>query len=277
MSSIALNNGSVGRERGDRRNLYNRLLIILICSLLVILAFQILFHLVVAPRVRIRSIRVQTETAIGITDEEIIRIAGLGIDDFYFSIQTDAIEKNLEAYPLIREAEVVKVFPDTVRILLSPRRGVAVSLVSTGRLLVPVTLDDEGVVFELGTGVSDFDLPVISGLQFTDLRLGMRLPGELTAYLEDLRHLKDGSPALFDLISEYKFVKKNRSGYEVLLYPEAYPVKVRTGAGIDGDLVRSIMMILDVVTREGLSERLEEIDMRTGEVVYRVKGEESAR
>ncbi len=65
-----------------------------------------------------------------------------------------------------------------------------------GNKSVPVMIDNEGVVFEIGKSVTDYTMPVISGLKFRNLKLGVKLPAELCRYFSELKTLQDTSPLL---------------------------------------------------------------------------------
>ena len=70
------------------------------------------------------------------------------------------------------------------------------------------------------------------------------------------------------LISELRIVKKTDREFEVLLYPANHRVPVRIGPEINEKLCTYIMMVLDVMERENLLGSMDEIDFRTGEIVY---------
>jgi len=48
-------------------------------------------------------------------------------------------------------------------------------------------------------------------------------------------------------------------------------VRVRLAGRIDGTVLKNALLGLDLLKREGISEKVKEIDFRTGEVVYRIK------
>ena len=73
------------------------------------------------------------------------------------------------------------------------------------------------------------------------------------------------------MISEFKFIKKDGSRYEVLLYPEHYRVPVRIGDRLDERTLNYIMMVLDVVLKQGLTPEMKEIDFRSGDVAFRMR------
>ncbi len=171
----------------------NRMLVSLIILLTVIILGELVFHLLVAPNLVIRKVMVESELAL--SDEEILRLAGLRSKEYYFALDPETVRRNLETFPRVRKAVIEKVFPDTVRIVLYERKPLAISFAeSTGRT-VPLAIDREGVIFQMGDEVDRLDLPVISGIRFETAQPGMRLPETLTS-------VPDGPGASTDRVAE---------------------------------------------------------------------------
>lgn len=273
MSTLVIQGeNSHARER-RRINPLNRFFGGLVAFLCFVLVLELVYHFVLTPRLRISQIEVRTDPDFPLTDDELIRVAGLEQGGTFFRIDAAEIERRLESAACVRSASVVKMFPDTVRIVLKKRKPLLMSLVTRDGELVPVAIDVEGVVFEHGRTVLGYDVPVISGVSFPEIRPGMRLPERLLSFLEDIAALKEENPTLFNLISEIKFVKKDTTDYEILLYPSRNPIRIRIGPELTEQQLKYYLMVLDVAVKHGISETFAELDFRTGEAVYRV-GEE---
>ena len=78
-------------------------------------------------------------------------------------------------------------------------------------------------------------------------------------------------PLLLAAISELRVVDLHEAGLELLLYPLHYPVPVRIRPILDAELVKSILLVLDVVSGRGLIPTIQELDFRTDTYVYRIK------
>jgi cell division protein FtsQ len=273
MSSLALAETAI-RRRSGRNSTPNltRTMVVVIAVLVFVLVVEIVFHLLVAPRLVVRNLEIVTDSTLGLDRDSLLTIAELGSDPFFFAVDVAAIASRLQSYPLIKSAAVERVFPDTLRIHVTGRKPLALALVNSGASTIPVAFDAEGVVFQIGMSVEELDLPVVSGLTFSDVRLGQRIARPLADYLRALGRLREHEPMLFSLISELEFVKKDRSGFEVVLYPKSYPVRVLLGSDIDGDMMKRVVLVLDVLSREGF-ETPGEIDFRTDEIVMRMRGE----
>ena len=82
------------------------------------------------------------------------------------------IAKQLEALPYIKTAEVVREFPDTVRMLVTERKAYGYVEFASQQLLLKI--DDEGMVLSTQVEAAD-NLLVFSGLDFADFSVGRLL------------------------------------------------------------------------------------------------------
>jgi len=207
-----------------------------------------------------------------LSKEEILTVAGIEESMYYYNLNTVQIRENLEGLAQVREAVVEKVFPDALNITLYGRAPLAMFFFTTPEgASIPLVIDDQGVVFEIGSGVSEWDLPVITGVKFRQLKVGMKLPEAVLPILQDLRTLQNQEPNLFRLISELRLISKSTGVLDILLYPVQYPVRLRLSAGLDPAVMRNALIILDLLAGQEALPRVRELDMRTGEVVYRIE------
>lgn len=253
-------------EPEGRKIEIGRILVVLNVLLALIIAGELVFHFLISPNLVIRRIMVESEVTF--SNEEILRIAGITGKEYYFSLDTELVRRNLEASPLVRKAHIEKIFPDSLRVVVYGRKPAVLCLASAGDRTVPVALDEEGVVFLTGDAAAGLDLPVLSGIVFQEIEAGMRLPSVYVPFLKELDGLVKRAPELVRLISELRIVRKTDREFEVLVYPANHRVPVRIGPEINEKLCTYIMMVLDVMERENLLGSMDEIDFRTGEVVY---------
>jgi cell division protein FtsQ len=259
------------RNERDQRDL-RRLFTAIIATLGFLLAAEITYHVLIAPYLVVNKITIQAETDFPYTNAELLSIAGVNGDTYFFDVKPQLISARLERVPVIKSAEVSTQFPHSLNISITERDPLAALTVLNADGMVPAYVDSAGVIFR-SKGVDFMDLPIISGIDVPAYKDGMQLPQVLTSFLEDLHQLQQKNPALYRLISEVKFVKKNTADYEVVLFPSQYQVKVRIGPALTEELMKYVVLVLDVVAGKGLESTIEEIDFRTDEVVYRV-GEE---
>jgi cell division protein FtsQ len=167
---------------------------------------------------------------------------------------------------------VVKRFPDRLSIYLEPRQAVALSLAKLEGRLLPLYYDRHGVVFMAGSGVGEkmtSNIPVISGLNFENPVLGMRLPDSLKPLLENLEKINRSAPELLAAVSEIEIRAKPFDGFDLVLYPLHSPIRVRLENTMNEDTLRYVMLLLDVF--KSRSSIPEEIDFRSGMGSYKVK------
>lgn len=245
----------------------------LILFLLMIILIEVAFHFFIAPSLSIKKIEIVASTNLGLSDSEILRVSGLYKNINYFDVKSHTVASRLLAIPTVKEAVVKKVFPSTVFLKITERTPVGVCFAGDSKGLVPIAVDEEGVLFPFKQGTGFTDYPIISGVNIPFIKNGARLPRPLSSFLDDLDNIRKVSPELYSLISEVKFVKKNGLDYDVILYPTTSKIRVRIGDNLDIKMLKYIIMILDVISMQPAMDNLEEIDLRTGEVVYRIRGE----
>jgi cell division protein FtsQ len=260
-----------GRSKTPRsESVFTKLLWIVVALLALLLAGELVFQFFVAPRLVVRNVRIRT--SLDISEEEVLAIAGIGGGEYFFRLDTEEVRRRLESYPLVRSAVVEKHFPDSLEVVLTERQPLSMLLYDTpeGRS-VPVVIDEEGVVFEFGQAVSDWNLPVLSGFAFRELAVGMRLPEQVRPLLSELGWLRQSEPELYALLSEIRVVSRTDDRLEILLFPVHRPVRIRMGGTLQPSVIRNALMVIDVFSDQGVLDRIRELDLRTGEVVYSVK------
>jgi len=260
------------RRRRSGRSLAGRLLAWLVAALALLAAGLLVFHLWLTPRLLLRNVVLSSDLAL--SQAEVLRAAGLEGAVEYFRVDPRAVAARLEAFPPVDQAFVAKAFPDTLSIRLVGRKPLAALLArdGAGRAL-PLAVDREGVVFQVGPELTSWDLPMLSGVEFAEVRAGLRLPASLRPFLEDLDRLAREEPALSRLVSEIRLVPVRGERYELELFTVSHPVRLRLGERLTPESLRSALVVLDLLNAQGLLGRVRELDLRTGEVVYRIDEE----
>jgi cell division protein FtsQ len=225
------------------------------------------------PVMQIRHVVVHSD--LPLADDQVLALSGVSGAEHWYSVATDVIEKKLEANPLVRRAEVVKVFPDTLRMTVWGRVPAGLILAASDGRTVPVLVDGDGVVYKIGTTGADVDLPVISGVAAGDTALGSPLPRAYGPLFAGLRALRQSAPTLYALVSEVRVVSPTAAdasapaGLEMLVWLTCSPVPVRARGAVDESLLRSTLMVLDLLSHQGVLQNIQELDFRSGDVVYR--------
>ena len=225
------------------------------------------------PLMTIRHVTVHSD--VPLADDQVLALSGIQSGEHWYTVSSAAIQKKLEANPLIRKALVERVFPDTVRLTLWGRQPAALVIAAADGRSFPVLVDDDGVIFKVGTSSADLDLPVVSGLSAGDMALGAQLPRAYRALFADLRAMREKAPSLCAAVSEVRVVSGGASDLspqdlELLVYLTSSPVPIRARGSIDEGLVKYALMAMDLLSRQGVLKDIQELDFRSGDVVYKL-------
>jgi cell division protein FtsQ len=83
--------------------------------------------------------------------------------------------------------------------------------------------------------------------------------------------LRKSSPDLLAAFSEMKIVPGGNGQFDFVMYPLYHRVPVRMEGYLDSQRCRMILIVLDALRKEGMLDRLEELDFRTDDIIYRLK------
>jgi cell division septal protein FtsQ len=162
-----------------------------------------------------------------VTQGEVLAALNLDGDSGLITIDTIKLKQSLEALPWIRQAEVQRVFPDTLVVEVKEREPAAVLRAGTREVLLG---EDGGVIAEAGQGTfegfpiltgidyaqvvsrnSDITERVIAGIGLASLlsavganrmEVDLRTPGDMVAYYDGLR-IRFGEGAFEDKVERY--------------------------------------------------------------------------
>ncbi|MDC7240962.1 MAG: FtsQ-type POTRA domain-containing protein [Spirochaetales bacterium] len=241
-----------------------KILFVSIAVVLFLLVLQIVFRLVILPRMEIAQILL--ECNLNLSDQEILMMGGLTGSENYLSLDAAELVSRYESSPLIRKAYVEKQFPATLKLVLYGRSALGTVFVEGGREVM--VFDEYGVLYNAVDSSPYRDLPVLSGLDLEDITA---LPEALTPFLRDLMTLKADSPLLFNQISELSVKKLEGALYEVLLYTSAYGLPVLVSTGLNDGVMKKILLVLDSLDTGTQAGEIEYADFRTDQVVLKIR------
>jgi cell division protein FtsQ len=212
--------------------------------------------------------RLEIIGAENITKEEILARAGFTADLSFISADVNAMEEALAGIVSVESARVFKHLPGRLQIIIEERHPVASAFVNLDGRTVPVLIDSQGVVYQIGGAVKNEFLsgvlPVISGLDIKAPYLGEKLPGMYIPLLEDIERLKDSKPNLLKLISEIKINQKSFGNFDLILYPIHKKIKVRLN-DLNEDRLQFNLLLIDLLSDES---GIESFDSRSGIASY---------
>ncbi len=140
-----------------------------------------------------------------------------------YRIRLQKVQEFLESQPWVRSAQVLRVFPNKLKILLAERRPVALAKIENELFLV----DRYGIVLaSYGPKFQHLDLPVVRGLEnSTQENVSANNRTKMDSVMEVLTDLDSGSERLSDKISEIDVSDPVR----VAVVPVDQPIKVFLG------------------------------------------------
>lgn len=164
----------------------------------------------------------------------------------------DDLREKLRQHPWVRDAEVVRVLPDTLRVTISEREPYTLARLSNGAL---VWVDLEGVILvEQGAfkGAAEIDrgLPLLSGLleaQDEPSREANRK--QVGTYQTIVQELEQGQPSLLERVDEIHLDKLDSVDLQIT----GRRLKVTTTLDHIYDQLRKALAVLDAVDRGDLS------------------------
>ncbi|MCL2805366.1 MAG: FtsQ-type POTRA domain-containing protein [Treponema sp.] len=233
----------------------------------IIFAAQLVWLLGITPFIPFSVIEVHGIE--GLNRSFILSISGINENSSFISVNVKEIQKILSNHILVESAVVMKRFPDKLSIFLTPREAVAVVLSKDDTRQVPVFIDRNGIFFKTGDDKmpqSTAGLIVLSGIE--NPRLNMRLPDALVSLTANLSQMASDSPELLSAISEIRIERKAWDGYELVLFPVHSSVRVRVENNLTEDVLRYMLLMLNVV--EAAGNKPKEIDFRSGMGSYTI-------
>jgi cell division protein FtsQ len=237
----------------------------------VVLAAELIWLFIISPCIPFSTVEVHEIP--DFTRAEILAYGGIEENSSFISTNVREVQKRLAAHNLVESANVTKRFPDRLSIFLVPRQAVVVSLAEVGSKQLPLHIDRYGVIFKIGEAAQDASpengLPVLSGLEFDQVEVNMRLPEALTGLLENVSRIAEESPELLAAISEIRVEQRAWEVLELILYPVHSSVSVRVDNNLTGDVIRYMILMLDIF--ESHSPKPKEIDFRLGMGSYSIK------
>ncbi len=240
------------------------------------LAFTLLACIGAALYVSIPVVtRVAKVTVLGMantTEKEIVDALGLTPDSNLANVNLRAMEASILANPKISSAKVRRSLPDKLVVELTERKAVACVLVTEEIGTKSIAIDADGVAFAYMDSIAASGrLPVLSGIRFERFAPGQRLPEYLRPLLGDIAELSKESPSPLEAFSEIKIEKISDSEAELLLFPSGKTVPIRMPARLTKASLSSALLVLDILASRQGAENVDEIDFRTGTIVYRTK------
>lgn len=133
------------------------------CGGVVILFFLLLYLLGGLPFFRIAVIDVEGNQAL--SDEKVVTLSGIHIGDNFFYADVRTAKKSLQQNPFVKTVSIQRKLPNRFVICLEERRAVGYLVTTDGY----VQVDEDGRFLAIQQSLSNYNLPVISGVELSEL------------------------------------------------------------------------------------------------------------
>lgn len=182
---------------------------------------------------------------------------------------TEKAVSALSSISCVESVAVDKHFPNSISIKIKERDAVARSIIVQDGTSKSIQIDENGILFCVNSAsvVTDYSIPLVSGLPLDNLQEGMRLPAKYRVLMEQISDIRKLPRKYFAAVSEIQVVPKEYGNYELAIYPSQAKVKVLTDRNLNEDALQYMMVVLDVVN--SIEPDVSEIDLRYGAVSYR--------
>ncbi len=180
--------------------------------------------------------------------DDLMRVLRKSVASGLWQADLDKVRGELEQHAWVRDAEVVRVLPDTLRVMITEREPFALARRSTGALM---WVDRDGVALgERSLFKTDNLLPLISGLEEGDGEAASKANRQrLIAYQQLLTELDQGEPPLSEKIDEVNL--ENLKDVQLRLADKRITVKV--GEREFRPHLESALKVLSAIERKDIS------------------------
>ncbi len=226
------------KRRLSNFNLYKRLFF-------AILLMTAVYVLARSPVFEVKEVKVVGNNALPV--EELVQASGINTGVNIFRLDLKSSAGKVKAIPLIKSAEINRILPDTVEIIVEERQPLALLPVQNGFIQV----DEDGVCLQKAELASS-NIPVVTGINFKPPVPGERIVSE--SLKNGLTVIKGFPAGLLPMISEVHV-----EGEQVVAYTLD---GVQCRLGIPGDVQKKGVVFMKVLEElKGKGKKIIYIDL----------------
>ncbi|HOT58884.1 MAG TPA: FtsQ-type POTRA domain-containing protein [Spirochaetia bacterium] len=222
------------------------------------------------------TVNISVVGSVLLSEQEIVRIAGIADKKSVLSIDVERTKIALEAYYKIKSATVKYSFPNKLIIHIEERQPLGIIVAGSSDTEYDlICIDTDGYIIGYEHEFpGESRTPVISGIILKNYKMGNKLDNKFLPVLNSIAALKVNNSKLFEAISEFKLEEKTNGYIEVVIYPVNFHTTMRVGSIIDESVLQVGMWMLDALKDKIDTNELKEIDLRGK--IYTVKFKEAA-
>lgn len=230
----------------------------------VVIIFFLLFLGYVKNK-EISSITLHGNVSLSLND--IKKYVGITFPINYLDVHTSAIEKKLTKHPLIYSTDVKKNFNGELIITVTRSMPLVAILGTVNGVSTPVYFDKNGKCVQVGVKGGIVDVPIISGIDLIDPKLGVYVPNWLQDFFTNLATIKKENRKLFHSVSEFKLVS-NQDNYKTLeIWFTKFKQKYIISMNIDTKYLERVWIFADRINKETFSYEFDSFDIRQGVII----------
>lgn len=216
-----------------------------------------------SPLFELKKLEVMGNNHLSASDVK--NLMNIGSGQNIFTLEMESVRNRILGHPWVKEAEVKRRLPHTIRVAIVERRPAAVLEGKTSALL-----DNEGVVLEMAESGYPNGLPHISGGVVEGLMPGQSVSGEKT--LRALKILNDISSLSFVPERDLLEVDTSKPGMESIRL-RGYKPRIITGVDSIDDKLKRFYSIRDHINKQKVTIKTIDLTFKNKVVVqYRQKG-----
>jgi len=195
----------------------------------------------------------QFEGCQNVSPQELMTLAGLRPGANIFTVSLKEISQRIRANPWVKEVKIRRTFPHLLTVKVNER--VPVALVSHKKLFL---VDEEGILFKEVEANDKVNMPIITGLSFSQQN------SDRLKRIIDLLKLADKEAVLpMEMVSEVHF----DANYGITIYTLQDAIPIRMGFGDYGKKLALLATIQeDLYARQVTPEAIDIISSETAHV-----------
>lgn len=213
----------------------------------------------------LRGVDVEGNTLLSAT--EVGSIVQSSVPNGVLNADLKQIQKKLETYPLIRSAQVIRLLPDRLRVVLVERKPVAVVRLANDS---NACVDEDGAIFgDLNTWRAPIMPPVIRGMAESGDRMQEINKQWIQLYRQLLAELDQTEPTLSSRVSEVIFdagqgvrLVLEHKGIIVLLGREDFRKRLNTAIDVIEAVERNDVETINVLRLADADRLLSNVDIK---------------
>lgn len=242
-----------------------KILKVLVVVLSLFLILEALLYTVVMPC--LSTAKVTFSGLSSLQADELLLEGGISSNVSWMEFDTAGFASSLASNAAIESVTVEKKFPDQILVKVTERAPVCCSLVNVDGKTLPIQIDKNGVIFSMGSQMSNNSMPLITGIELTAISDGMRIPTMYRTLIKQVEEIMQKNPAYFSALSEIRVIPTDYDSYELMLYPLQSHVRFLVDRSFNEDTLQYMMVVLDII--ESVDPDVTEVDMRYGTISYK--------